>query len=77
MNITKDTFEKSVVKTLSYRLSSSLITSMLIYIFTRQWKISFFIGGIDFFVKLIWYYAHERLWNHSDWGETLPKKSKK
>ncbi|MBU3940741.1 MAG: DUF2061 domain-containing protein [Nanoarchaeota archaeon] len=49
MNITKDTFEKSVVKTLSYRLSSSLITSMLIYIFTRQWKISFFIGGIDFF----------------------------
>lgn len=77
MNVTKDTCKKSVWKTLSYRFSASLITAIIIYLFTGQWKISALIGGVDFLVKLVWYYVHERLWNHSDWGEILPKKGKK
>ena len=76
MQITKDTYEKSIVKTLSYRFSSSLITAIIIYLFTGQWKLSFFIGGIDFVVKLIWYYTHERIWNHLSWGGVLREKKK-
>ena len=73
----RDTHARSVWKAVSYRISSSIVTAILIYIFTGEIKISAYIGGIDATIKLIWYYLHERLWNQSDWGRNHSKHKKK
>ena len=55
---------RSFVKAISWRLSASTITFTLSYAFTSNVSVS---GGItisEVVLKTIWYYIHERIWNH-------------
>ncbi len=66
----RDGHRRSLGKTISYRVSSSILTVLVVFIITGKYSISLAIGGIDAIVKIVWYYLHERLWNHTNWGKS-------
>jgi len=54
---------RAVVKTISWRISATLITVFLVYIFVGRIDIAAAVGGFEIVCKLIFYYFHERVWN--------------
>lgn len=65
----RDHHKRSIVKTLSYRFSASIITTLIVYVLTGKLLLSLSIGFIEAISKLIWYYIHERIWNKIEWGK--------
>lgn len=59
---------RSIVKTISWRVTATTTTFILVWIFTNQLKTAFTIGSIEVFLKMFLYYLHERTWNKSRFG---------
>lgn len=60
--------KRSLLKSLSWRIFSFLLTVIIIYLYTKNIKQSIGVGaGIDI-VKMVLYYVHERLWNRVSYG---------
>lgn len=57
-----ETIKRSLLKTLSWRLTATLTTILLVYFFTNEWKIAALVGGTEAITKTIIYYFHERVW---------------
>ncbi len=56
--------KRSILKTLSWRLTASIDTFLIAWLVTGQPMMG---GGIalgEILTKLIWYYLHERVWAH-------------
>lgn len=53
---------RSLVKAISWRIIASLITAFLVYFFTGKLVLAFSVGAMDSIVKILAYYAHERMW---------------
>ncbi len=66
----KESHKRSIAKSISWRVTASLVTIGLVGIFTRRWEIALSVGGIEIFLKLLIYYLHERVWNRIRWGIT-------
>ena len=64
----RETSGRSVAKALSYRLSGSLTTVLVAYLFTREAGLALTIGGLDVVFKLAVYFIHERIWNKIRFG---------
>lgn len=64
----KETKNRSIIKSISYRLAATLATFSLALIFTGSLEIATNIGLLDFVVKFIIYYANERAWTLTTWG---------
>ena len=54
---------RSLAKALTWRVTATLTTSLITYIVTGEVTTAMIIGGIEFALKFIIYYAHERAWN--------------
>ena len=67
-----ETRKRSILKTLTFRAIATLITSVLVFTFTRNMIMAGVVGLLDLILKLIIYYFHERLWNRISWGQKLP-----
>lgn len=63
----KETKIRSLTKTISWRIIATLTTTTLVYMFTRNFKLSLQIGILEVILKLIFYYEHERIWNKIKW----------
>ena len=61
---------RSVLKTISWRVTGTLDTIVIAYLITRELKWAFSIGFIEVFSKLILYYFHERAWENLNIGRT-------
>ena len=61
--------KRSLVKGLTYRVLSSTITVLLVYLLTGDLTASGVIGLFEFTIKLLFYYAHERIWHQIPWGK--------
>ena len=68
----RESYRRSIVKALSWRVIATLITGITALIVTGEVKIAVEIGLIDTIVKLAVYYAHERIWNRFKFGEIQP-----
>ena len=66
-----ETRKRSILKTLTFRAIATLITSVLVFTFTRNMIMAGVVGLLDLILKLIIYYFHERLWNRISWGQKL------
>ena len=66
-----ETRKRSILKTLTFRTIATLITSVLVFTFTRNMIMAGVVGLLDLILKLIIYYFHERLWNRISWGQKL------
>lgn len=60
---------RSLIKSITYRLTGSVFTTLITYIFTNDIKISLSIGGIEVIGKIFIYYLHERIWNKINFGK--------
>lgn len=58
-----DSVKKTLQKTLSWRITATITTILIAYIFVGDVQVALSIGGVEFFAKMIIYYVHERVWN--------------
>ena len=53
---------RSVSKALTWRVTATLTTAVIAFFITGELGTAVAIGSIEFFMKFVIYYAHERLW---------------
>ena len=58
-----DSRTRSLAKALSWRFTATLTTALIAYIVTGEIDTAVMIGGIEFILKFIIYYGHERAWH--------------
>ena len=66
--------KRHILKSFTYRVYSSCITSLIAAFVTGNLKLGISIGSADFFVKIITYYIHERIWYKIPFGTEKVKK---
>jgi len=66
----KDKHLRSIAKSISWRIIGTIITSALVFLFTRQWAMSLTVGAMEFVVKSLAFYVHERVWFTIGWGRS-------
>ena len=59
---------RTIIKTLSWRVTATLTTIAIALAITRRIDIAIEIGIIEVFMKILIYYLHERLWTHMSVG---------
>lgn len=64
----RDTHARSVAKAVSWRILGTLATSALVFIFTKRWALSLFVGGMEFVSKIGLFWVHERVWDRLTYG---------
>ncbi len=60
---------RSVLKAVSHRITNTSATILIFYFFTKEWSVALKAGAVEVFVKFIWFYIHERLWNRIPFGK--------
>ena len=60
---------RSLVKTITWRTVATLVTLLVVYMFTRAVGDSFKITLTAALVSMVAYYIHERVWNMHNWGK--------
>ena len=65
----RETHARSVAKAISWRIMGTLVTSALVFAFTRRLSISLAVGGLEFVSKVGIFWAHERLWDRLRFGK--------
>ena len=66
--MTKDLQKRTIVKTLTWRVTASLTTFIIAWILTGDFLIGVSIGSIEAITKIFLYYFHERIWNNISWA---------
>lgn len=64
----RDTWIRSSAKAVSWRLTGSVTTSVLIFLFTRRLDWAIGIGSLELVAKIALYVLHERLWDRIHLG---------
>jgi uncharacterized membrane protein len=59
---------RTVAKTVSWRVLATASTMLVVYVYTRELALMIGVGIIELALKLILFYAHERLWSNTSWG---------
>lgn len=62
--------KRSLVKSISYRVLSLTVDSMVAYLFTRDVALSAGIVIVVNTYSTVLYYFHERVWAHIHWGHS-------
>ena len=62
-----DSNKRSVVKTISWRITGSLSTFMISYLILGSFTIASSIAVIQIIANTFLYYVHERIWNKISW----------
>jgi adenylylsulfate kinase len=67
-----DSNARSVAKAVSYRVMGSMVTALIVFVYSRDATVSMGVGAADMFLKIALYYIHERLWNYIPFGRPRP-----
>ena len=65
----RDSHFRSMVKAVSWRITGSIDTFVLSFIFTGSVKVAGSIAGAEAVTKMILYYLHERAWSAIRWNQ--------
>ncbi|MEE2783328.1 MAG: DUF2061 domain-containing protein [Pseudomonadota bacterium] len=57
-----DSHLRSLLKAFSWRILATLTTATIAYVVTGKLDTAVIIGGIEFVIKFVIYYMHERVW---------------
>lgn len=63
-----DTNKRSLVKTISWRLTGSGATFIISWLISGNFAVAGTIAVIQLMSNTILYYIHERIWNRIKWG---------
>jgi uncharacterized membrane protein len=72
----KESRARSIVKAISYRLTSIVIDTIVAFIFTKKLSLSLAIVLVVNAYSTFVYYAHERVWNKLTFGLVPVSKEK-
>ena len=64
-----DLKKRTLVKTMTWRVTASLTTFLIAWILTGDLLIGVSIGSIEALAKILLYYYHERIWNNINWAK--------
>ena len=64
-----DLKKRTIVKTLTWRVTASLTTFIIAWVLTGDLLIGVSIGSIEAITKIFLYYFHERIWNNISWAK--------
>ena len=62
--------KRTVIKTLTWRITASLTTFLIAWILTGDLLIGISIGSVEAIAKIFLYYFHERIWNSISWAKS-------
>lgn len=65
-----ESHKRSVAKGISWRLGGTLCTVVIAWLLTGSARAGVAIGVVDFIIKVVMYYIHERIWQRVGWGRT-------
>ena len=54
--------KRHILKTITWRITATLITMLLAWVFTGSIKMALNIGMFEVLIKMLVYYYHERIW---------------
>ena len=60
--------QRSIAKSVTWRITATLTTILLVWIATGRIDIAIGIGAAEFIIKIAIYYGHERVWARIRWG---------
>ena len=60
--------KRSIVKSISFRILATIITFIVVWIFTNDVVTSSGVSIAENLIKMIAYYFHERAWINVRWG---------
>ena len=63
-----DNKSRSLVKTITWRITGSSATFLIAYLIVGDFSISSGIAATQLILNTILYYIHERVWNIITWG---------
>jgi uncharacterized membrane protein len=63
-----DTTRRSLVKTISWRLTGSGATFLISYLIASDFAMAGTIAIVQLISNTILYFGHERIWNRIRWG---------
>ena len=68
--------KRSLFKTLTWRITATATTLLLVYLTTGELKAAGLVAGFEIIVKTSLYYFHERAWEKADKkiGDKINKK---
>jgi len=61
---------RSIKKTISWRIIATLITGIIVFLFTKELSETTYITLVSAFVLMVFYYIHERIWS-SEFARTV------
>ena len=64
-----DQKKRTLIKTMTWRVTASLTTFLIAWILTGDLLIGVSIGSIEAIAKIFLYYYHERIWNNINWAK--------
>jgi uncharacterized membrane protein len=64
-----DTARRSLVKTVSWRLTGSGATFLISYAIAGNFAIAGTIAMVQLISNTVLYFLHERIWNRVSWGQ--------
>jgi len=64
----KDSIQRSLVKTITWRLTGSSATFLISFLLTGNFVMAGSIAIIQLISNTILYFVHERIWNKIPWG---------
>jgi uncharacterized membrane protein len=67
----EDTFRRTVVKTISYRIAILILDFAAIYLFTGQIKVALGFMIVSNIYTTIGYFFHERIWDRIRWEKKI------
>ncbi len=59
----KDTRYRSLFKAISWRLSGTVATMIIVFIFVGRVSVAAIVGGFEMIAKFLLYFLHERIWD--------------
>ena len=65
----KESVSRSVVKTVSWRVTVSIFSFIISYWLTGSLELAGMLMASKVVVNSIWYFLHERLWNKISYGQ--------
>ena len=67
-----ETHLRSVVKGISWRFVATMVTTIVVYIYSGELAAAAIVGSIDAVAKILLYWGHERIWQRIQWGRIIP-----
>lgn len=62
---------RTIAKAISWRIWGTVTTAAVVWLFTKQWELALSIGALEFALKTIIFYVHERLWHVIPFGRSI------